>query len=40
MEDSRGLPNGFVHAFNNPVLTEDLDEGLTMLIGTDPAANL
>ncbi len=29
-----------VHAFNNPILAEDLDEGLTMLIGPDTAGNL
>lgn len=29
-----------LHAFNNPVRVEDLDEGLTMLIGSDPAGNL
>ena len=29
-----------VHAFNNPVRTEDLEEGLTMLIGPDSAGNL
>jgi hypothetical protein len=29
-----------LHAFNNPIRTEDLDEGLTMLIGPDPAGNL
>lgn len=29
-----------VHAFNNPVRVEDLDEGLIMLVGPDPAGNL
>jgi hypothetical protein len=29
-----------LHAFNNPVRTEDLDEGLVMLVGTDHAGNL
>ena len=28
------------HAFNNPISVEDLDEGLTMLIGSDRAGNL
>jgi hypothetical protein len=28
------------HAFNNPIRTEALDEGLTMLIGPDHAGNL
>lgn len=27
-------------AFNNPVLVEDLDEGMMMLIGPDQASNL
>ncbi len=26
-----------LHAFNNPVLVEDLDDGFTMIIGPDPA---
>lgn len=29
-----------VHAFNNPIRTEDIEEGLTMLIGPDSAGNL
>lgn len=29
-----------VHAFNNPVRVEDLDEGLVMLVGPDHAGNL
>ncbi|MDP8958801.1 MAG: hypothetical protein M3N51_06285 [Actinomycetota bacterium] len=29
-----------LHAFNNPILVEDLDEGFTMLIGPDHAGNL
>lgn len=29
-----------LHAFDNPILVEDLDEGLTMLIGPDRAGNL
>jgi hypothetical protein len=28
-----------LHAFNNPVLVEDLDEGMTMFIGPDRAGN-
>ncbi|CAN5865176.1 hypothetical protein BH23ACT4_BH23ACT4_10730 [soil metagenome] len=28
------------HAFNNPILVEDLDEGMTMFIGPDHAGNL
>ncbi|HJQ92019.1 MAG TPA: hypothetical protein VJ950_09955 [Acidimicrobiia bacterium] len=29
-----------LHAFNNPVLVEDLDERMTMFIGPDRAGNL
>jgi hypothetical protein len=29
-----------LHVFNNPVLVEDLDEGMTMFIGPDRAGNL
>lgn len=29
-----------LHAFNNPIRAEHLDEGLTMLIGPDHAGNL
>jgi hypothetical protein len=29
-----------LHAFNNPVLVEDLDERMTMFIGPDQAGNL
>jgi hypothetical protein len=29
-----------LHAFNNPILVEDLDESMTMFIGPDPAGNL
>lgn len=36
-----GVPDDtMLHAFNNPMRTEDLDEGLTMLIGPDRAGNL
>lgn len=28
------------HAFRNPIRSEDLDEGMTMLIGPDRAGNL
>ena len=28
-----------MHAFNNPIRVEDIDEGLTMLVGPDPAGN-
>lgn len=28
------------HAFDHPIKAEPLDEGLTMLIGPDPAGNL
>lgn len=29
-----------IHAFNNPIRAEDVDEGLMMLIGPDHAGNL
>jgi hypothetical protein len=29
-----------LHAFNNPIRTEELDDGFTMLIGPDYAGNL
>lgn len=29
-----------MHAFNNPLRIEDVDEGLTMLVGPDSAGNL
>ena len=29
-----------LHAFNNPIRTEQLDEDMTMLIGPDHAGNL
>ena len=29
-----------LHAFNNPVLVEDLDERMTMFIGPDQGGNL
>lgn len=29
-----------LHAFNNPLLVEDLDERMTMFIGPDQAGNL
>jgi hypothetical protein len=32
--------HAIVHAFNNPVRVEDLDEGLVMLVGPDHAGNL
>ena len=28
------------HAFNHPILVDELDEGFTMFVGADPAANL
>jgi hypothetical protein len=36
-----GVPEETImHAFNNPICVEDIDEGLTMLIGADSAGNL
>jgi len=32
--------NDMLHAFNNPILTEDLDDGFTMLIGPSETVNL
>ena len=29
-----------LHAFNHPIRVEDLDEGMTMLVGPDHAGNL
>jgi hypothetical protein len=29
-----------IHAFNNPIRVEELDEGLVMLVGPDHAGNL
>ena len=29
-----------LHAFRNPILSEDVDDGFTMLVGPDGAGNL
>lgn len=29
-----------IHAFNHPILVDDLDDGFTMFIGPDQAGNL
>ena len=29
-----------LHAFNHPILVEELDDGVTMFVGADQAANL
>ena len=29
-----------IHAFNHPILVDDLEEGLTMFVGADQAGNL
>lgn len=29
-----------IHAFNHPMLADDLDDGLTMFVGADTAGNL
>jgi hypothetical protein len=29
-----------IHAFNHPIFVDELDDGFTMFIGADPAANL
>jgi hypothetical protein len=36
----RSLGETIMHAFNNPIRVEDVDEGLTMLVGPDSAGNL
>ena len=28
-----------IHAFNHPILVDDLDDGLTMFVGADTAGN-
>lgn len=36
-----GVPDDtMLHAFNNPIRAEDLDDGFTMFIGPDNAGNL
>jgi hypothetical protein len=32
--------DAILHAFNNPIRSEELDDGLVMLIGPDHAGNL
>jgi len=32
--------DAILHAFNNPIRMEDLDEGLVILVGPDHAGNL
>ncbi len=29
-----------MHAFNNPILVDEIDDGFTMFVGADQAANL
>jgi hypothetical protein len=29
-----------IHAFNRPIVVEELDDGFAMFVGADPAANL
>jgi hypothetical protein len=29
-----------IHAFNHPILVDDLDDGLTIFVGADTAGNL
>ena len=37
----RGIrDDDILHAFNNPILVEDLDDGLTMFVGANRAADL
>ena len=36
-----GIPDAdMIHAFNHPIVVEDLDDGFTVFVGADPAANL
>jgi hypothetical protein len=36
-----GIPdNDMLHAFNHPILVDDLDDGLVMFVGADTAGNL
>jgi hypothetical protein len=36
-----GIPDShMIHAFNHPIFVEELDDGFTMFVGADPAANL
>ena len=36
-----GIPDPDMnHAFNHPIVVDDLDDGFTMFVGADPAANL
>ena len=32
--------NDMIHAFNNPILVDDLDDGFTMFVGADQAGNM
>lgn len=32
--------NDMTHAFNHPILVDDLDDGFTMFVGADTAGNL
>ena len=36
-----GISDGdMTHAFNNPILVDELDDGFTMFVGGDPSGNL
>jgi hypothetical protein len=36
-----GIPDtDMIHAFNHPISVDDLDDGFTIFVGADPAANL
>jgi hypothetical protein len=36
-----GIPDSdMIHAFNHPIFVDELDDGFTMFVGADPAANL
>ena len=36
-----GIPDtDMIHAFNHPIFVDEHDDGFTMFVGADPAANL
>ena len=36
-----GIPDAdMIQAFHHPIFVDDLDDGFTMFVGADPAANL
>ncbi len=38
---THGIPDSdMIHAFNHPIFVDELDDGFTMFVGADTAANL